>query len=421
MGNSKPIRICLQTHGCKLNQAESESIALQLASFGYAVTDDSPADVMVLNTCTVTHVADRKARQWLRRARRQSPDSLVIVTGCYAERAAPELNRLGADLIYGNHDKERLAQLIAQRLGNDTHNNTDNAPQPRFRTRSFIKIQDGCHRSCAYCIVPRIRHDVYSTPPDQVVAEINRRIAMGYKEVVLTGTEIGTYNHQTVNLAGLIKRVLNETSLERLHLSSLQPRQITAEMLSSWQDPRLARHFHVALQSGCDATLAAMKRGYSANAYRQTLAMIREYVPDAGITTDLIIGFPGENDRHFAESCAFVEACGFSAVHVFPFSPRPETAAAGMPQQVPVSVKRERTLKALSLARSSARKFRENMIGSVQRILWEAETLPGSGIYSGLTSNYLRVFTKSGRPITNMFLHARLIGYASNGLWGELV
>ncbi|MEW6142164.1 MAG: MiaB/RimO family radical SAM methylthiotransferase [Chloroflexota bacterium] len=421
MGDSKSPRVCLHTHGCKLNQAESETLALQLAEIGCSLVDDGPADVMLLNTCTVTHIADRKARQWLRQARRQNPDSLIIAMGCYVERAAAEFDNPGIDLMCDNQDKARLGRLIADRLGFPKPSNTVYYTHPQVRTRSFVKIQDGCHGSCTYCIVPKVRPKVHSEPPDQVVGEIDRRVALGYKEVVLTGTEIGNYHHQTDNLANLVRRILNETSIERLRLSSLQPSHVTPEMLVLWQDSRLARHFHIALQSGCNATLTTMRRRYSRNMYRETLNLIREHVPDAAITTDLIVGFPGESDRDFTESCAFVESCGFSAVHVFPFSPRPGTVAASMSHQIPALEKRERTLKALSLARILARRSRESAVGSVQEVLWETETSPGNGIYSGFTSNYHRVFTKSGKTITNLLLPTRLIRHDMNHLWGELI
>lgn len=421
MGKSTPTKVCLRTHGCKLNQAESETIALQLAELGYSVSDDGPADVMLLNTCTVTHVADRKARQWLRQARRHNPDSLIIATGCYVERAAAELDHFGVDLICGNHDKAQLVQIIAARLG--TRHRGDGATGHRLqtRTRSLLRIQDGCHGSCAYCIVPQVRPNTYSEPPGQIVAEVNRRVALGYKEVVLTGTEIGAYDHQNNDLTRLIRRLLTETSVERLRLSSLQPYHVTPEMLELWRDNRLARHFHIALQSGCDITLAAMQRHYSTDTYLRTLNMIRNYVPDAAVTTDLIVGFPGESDHDFAESCAFVEACGFSAVHIFPFSPRPGTTAAGISHQISPKTKRERTLKALKLARDSITKFQESALGSVHKVLWEAETSPGSGIYSGLTSNYLRVFTRTKNPVTSLILPTRLTQRNKCGLWGELV
>lgn len=410
----------MHTHGCKLNQAESEKIAVELAEIGYIINDDGPADVIVLNTCTVTHVADRKARQWLSQARRQNPSSFIIATGCYVERAAKDFAALGTDLVCGNSDKIYLTRLISELLGPPVPSNILNPNHFKPRTRSFVKVQDGCRGPCAYCIVPIVRSRVYSKPPDEIIAEVRHRIASGYREVVLTGTEIGNYHYQMDDLSSLITRILNETSIERLRLSSLQPEHITPKMLVLWQDRRLARHFHIALQSGCNEILKTMGRRYTKDTYLETLNLIRKHIPDVAVTTDLIIGFPGESDDAFNESYNFADSCGFSAIHVFPFSPRPGTVAAGMPNQVPERVKRERTLKALELARNSAGRFRGSAIGSVQDVLWEAELSPGSGIYTGLTSNYLRVFTRSEQDITNRILRVRLTRIDGNRLWSEL-
>ncbi|MCX6005633.1 MAG: radical SAM protein, partial [Chloroflexi bacterium] len=265
--NSKP-SITIQTLGCKLNQAEAEWMGRELAEAGYNITVGDKADIFVLNTCTVTHIADRKSRHMVRMLRRNNPRALIVVTGCYAERASAELADCGADLVINNEKKMKLPQIIEEKLG-QTHLIAQNSIDIRQldRVRSFIKIQDGCQNYCSYCIVPLVRRSVFCVPVHDVIAEVEARVEEGYKEVVLTGTEIGSYNHEQADIAQLIERILEQTGIERLHLSSLQPQQITSELINLWQDRRLCRHFHIALQSGSEAVLKRMCRRYDVNEY----------------------------------------------------------------------------------------------------------------------------------------------------------
>ncbi|GAH81399.1 unnamed protein product, partial [marine sediment metagenome] len=250
--------------------------------------------------CTVTHIADSKSRRLLRLAHKRNPDGLVVATGCYAQRAPQELAHIeGVNLVLGNEQKPHLLQMLRESgclsrpvsVQQDYHND--------FRTRAFIKVQDGCNSFCTYCIVPLVRGGEKSLPPDQIIAEVKQRLADGYKEVVLTGTKIGSYNCGGVNLEQLLEELLAETEVVRLRLSSLQPQEISAELIGLWRDQRLCRHFHLSLQSGNDQVLSRMKRRYSIGGYQQAVALIRDAVPEVAITTDIIVGFPGETEAEF--------------------------------------------------------------------------------------------------------------------------
>jgi threonylcarbamoyladenosine tRNA methylthiotransferase MtaB len=289
-----------------------------------------------------------------------------------------------------------------------------------IKTRSLIKIQDGCHSPCTYCIVPKVRPREQSLPTSRIIDEVKQKVALGYKEVVLTGTKVGSYENDGVDLTNLIQRILRDTGIQRLRLSSLQPSEICLELLALWHDERLCRHFHLALQSGSQTVLQRMKRSYSLDQYQRTINLIREEIPQVAITTDIIVGFPGESDAEFEQSYAFCQQAHFASIHVFPFSRRPETAAAGMPEQIKDQVKQERNQGMLELSRSSQRRFCEQFLGQTIPVLWEKETSPGSGIYSGLTSNYIRVFAHSEKSLSNEIAPVELVAFHKQGIWGQL-
>jgi threonylcarbamoyladenosine tRNA methylthiotransferase MtaB len=414
--------VAFHTLGCKLNQAESELLARQFAEAGYRVVSGDGADIHVLNTCTVTHIADRKSRHLLRLWRKRNHRALLIATGCYAERAPEELSQAGADLVVGNEQKMHLLDMMRDEYAPVARCSAEQfVADGVSRVRSFIKIQDGCNDACAYCIVPRVRGREHCLAMADVVNEVKARVAAGYKEVVLTGTKIGAYKHNGANLKQLVEQILMVTGVERLHLSSLQPQDISPELLSLWQDPRLCRHFHLALQSGSDAVLRRMRRRYSAAGYRRAVSLIRKIVPDVAITTDIMVGFPGEGIEEFEESYCFCQEIDFANIHVFSYSPRPGTLAARMPGQVDDRVKKERSLRMLELAQRSAHKFCQQFLGQNMTVLWEKEVAPGSEIYSGLSHNYIRVFAESKGPLTNQFLPVRLVRLHNQGLWGEVI
>ena len=435
------MRVAFYTLGCKLNQAETESLISQFSRAGFQIVRSSrEAGICIANTCTVTHIADRKSRHWLRLARRRNPRALIIATGCYAHRNPQELAQL-ADLVIDNPDKENLLAIVTSSslptrfsaLDRIPLHYCDRAPgttsarevispgTATVRTRSLIKIQDGCQGPCTYCIVPRVRPREYSLPATQVIDEVKQKVALGYKEVVLTGTKVGSYRDGRTNLRDLVQRILSDTGIERLRLSSLQPLEISAELLTLWRDGRLCPHFHLALQSGSETVLQRMIRGYSLDRYHRTMNLVREKIPDAAITTDIMVGFPGETDEEFEQSYSFCQQARFANIHVFPFSPRPETAATRLPQQTKDEVKQDRNQRMLELSRDSRRRFREQLLGRTVPVLWEQETRPGSGIYSGLTGNYIRVFAQSERPLDNEIRLTRLLELCNDGILGEIV
>ncbi|MFC1871397.1 tRNA (N(6)-L-threonylcarbamoyladenosine(37)-C(2))-methylthiotransferase MtaB [Chloroflexota bacterium] len=421
--SNEPVSVALDTVGCKLNQAETESFARQFADAGYRlVASPDEADIYILNTCTVTHVADRKSRHLLRRAHRQNPHALIVVTGCYAGRAHEEIARIaGVSLIAGNRHKSHLVKLVEKAGGLSNAGPFCDYPVPNqagLRTRAFVKAQDGCNSFCAYCIVPLVRPGEESTPADRVVADIRDRVDRGYQEVVLTGTRIGSYRYEGVGLSELLRRILTETDIARLRLSSLQPREISAALIGLWRDERLCRHFHLSLQSGSDGVLVRMKRRYTLDEYRQAVSMIRDAIPEAAITTDIIVGFPGETDDEFEESYGFCRQMEFARIHVFSFSQRRGTEAARMPQPVADKVKKQRSERMLAQAKESARNFSHRFLGREMPVLWERRA---DGIWSGLTGNYIKVYTGNGEDLTNRLLPGKLLELRGDGVWGEVL
>ena len=422
--NANSPTVAIHTHGCKLNQADSQVLARQFQQAGFTVVQSATqADVVVLNSCTVTATSDAKARQYLRRARRANPDALVVATGCYAQRAKDDLSAMDAvSLVLDNRHKQSLVSMVAAKLKVQPVRTVEIESQSPIRSRAMVKIQEGCDQVCAYCIVPKVRGRERSIPPEAIIAEINGR--MGCREAVLTGTQLGTYGFDLpdTNLRDLVARVLAETPIDRLRVSSLQAQEITTELLDLWQDPRLCPHFHIPLQSGSDTILRSMRRRYETARFAETVELVREKIPDAGITTDVIVGFPGESASEFAASYSFAASMGFSGMHVFPYSVRPGTSAAHLDGQVDDLMKRERTGEMLELAAAASRDFRHGSLGQSRPVLWEpAKRQDSSGVWRGLTDNYLRVRTRSARDLGNVITGARLIAVDEEWVTGEVI
>jgi threonylcarbamoyladenosine tRNA methylthiotransferase MtaB len=425
--SSKSPKVAIHTHGCKLNQADSQVLARQFQQAGFTVVRSAAqADVVVLNSCTVTANSDSKARQYLRRARRNNPNAMVVATGCYAQRAKDDLLAMDAvTLVLDNRDKPNLVSTIATKLNVVVDSSVQIAlAVPEGRSRAMIKIQEGCDQVCAYCIVPKVRGRERSIPPEEIIAEINGRADTGCREAVLTGTQLGTYGFDLpgIDLPELLRTVLAETSIDRLRVSSLQAQEITPELLDLWDDPRLCPHFHIPLQSGSDTILRSMRRRYDTDRFAETVKLVRERFPDAGITTDVIVGFPGEGVREFAESYNFALSIGFSDMHVFPYSIRPGTSAAYLDAQVAVDQKKERTGEMLELAATAVREFRSGALGQTRPVLWEpAKGKDSGGVWSGLTDTYLRVRTQSSRDLSNVITDARLTGLDDDWVTSDVV
>lgn len=414
MAGSGAVRVALDFLGCRLNIAEVEAWAERLRREGYViVSPEEAADVYILNTCTVTATADAKCRHRLRRARRRSPKGIIIAVGCYARSSPETLKAVGADLVLSNSD-----DLVAAVRASLPPRTASGGFHSFGRTRSFIKIQEGCNTPCSYCIVPQVRGPERSRSPEEIIAEIRERTAQGYQEVVLTGTNIGRYRWDGLDLRGLLRRILAETEVARIRVSSLQPQEISEELLSLWRDRRLCPHFHLPLQSGSDRILHLMRRRYSVSRFREAVLQIRALVPDAVITTDILAGFPGEEESDFMATLDLCRELGLARVHAFAYSPRPGTPAAACPQ-LPAPVKRERLERLLRLSHELHIKARERVVGQDRLVLWEKEV--SAGVWTGLTEDYFRVYLESRELLANRFTLVRIRGLSGEGLWGEVV
>ncbi|MCL5960000.1 MAG: tRNA (N(6)-L-threonylcarbamoyladenosine(37)-C(2))-methylthiotransferase MtaB [Chloroflexi bacterium] len=420
-------RVALTTLGCKLNQAETEQMAQGFISAGFTVVDfGSQADVYVVNTCTVTHVADRKSRQLIRHARRLNPAAVVVVTGCYADVSAEEVEGIdGVDLVIPNDEKRKLVEVVGHRLGIQSSPLAGPGPGSS-RTRAFVKIQDGCNQFCSYCIVPLARGRERSEPIQRVIDSVGRCHASGFNEVVLTGVHIGTYGRdirgdQQIDLAFLVKSLLDNTSVPRIRLSSIEPQDFTDSMLEMWPSARLCRHLHLPLQSGCDAVLKRMRRPYTAEQFSEIVDRARRRIPGVALTTDIIVGFPGETEGEFRQTYEFAKEIGFAGIHVFKYSARKGTPAAGLAEQVPYDAKKARSDLLLELAQRSARHFASRFVGQTLEVLYESRTGIAMGEQSeweGLSDNYLRVVAPHPGDLTNRLLPTRLIHQADAVLTG---
>ncbi len=426
----------LHSLGCRLNQSELEALARRLAAMGHLVVDDpARADICVVNTCAVTAEAERKTRHLLRALARANPRARIAVLGCAATLRPDELASFpNVAWVIPNEEKGRAAERILltppptpsplltegqERGGGAAEGGRGRV---RSRTRAFIKIQDGCDNACAYCIVHILRGPVRSRPPEEVVAEIAARVREGYQEAVLTGVNIGAYGRdlgRKGGLAALIAAILTRTDLPRLRLSSVEPWDVDESLLALWPDPRLCRQLHLPLQSGCEATLRRMGRRMTAAAYARLVERIRAAVPEMAITTDIIVGFPGEDEAEFAGSLAFVERMAFARLHVFPFSPRPGTPAARMEGQVPEPVVRERAARMRELGERLAADYRRQFLGRELEVLWERRRR--DGLWHGLTDNYLQVVTACPADLHNRITRTRLVGEKDGFLMGEVV
>jgi threonylcarbamoyladenosine tRNA methylthiotransferase MtaB len=420
------MRVYVSSLGCKLNQSEMDSLAGQLAQAGHqVVASPAEADLCILNTCAVTHVAAQKSRQAIGRLHRENPAARLVATGCYAELTPDDLRGMpGVELVAGNQDKERLVELVGGAIP-DLGSRLPNPP-PHSRTRAFIKIQDGCDNACTYCIIRVARGPQRSRPPAEVLAKVQARLAAGHQEIVLTGVHIGAYGHDQTGGGGtdlwsLVTRILAECGGPRLRLSSIEPWDLPGHVFSLWNDLHLCPHLHLPLQSGCDATLKRMNRRYTSAEFAALVAAARKSIPDLAVTTDVIVGFPGETDAEFAASLAFVQSIEFARVHVFPYSLRAGTPAARLPGQVPAAIKEERARAMRAIAATASQAFQQRFAGRTMDVLWESSR-PGTAglIWSGLTGNYLRVHATGPMDLANRITPTRLIALDSGGLWGEI-
>lgn len=433
-------KIAFYTLGCKVNQADTASMEnLFLRSGHQLVSFDGEADVYIINTCVVTNTGQRKSRQTIHRAIRKNPNALIVVTGCYPQTAAEEVKAIaGVDMIIGNQDRAQIVQLVEERLA---HRQTDTldavhkltastafeemaAGDITDKTRAFLKIQEGCNQFCTYCIIPYARGPLRSRSLESIRTETQRLISAGFKEIVLIGIHLGCYGKENPDgptLYDAVKTVLEVPGVQRLRLGSLESVEVEPRLLTLMQeDARFCRHLHLPLQSGCDKTLQAMHRPYTTAKFKTLLADIKNRVPDIAITTDVIVGFPGETEADFETTCKFAESCGFSKMHIFPFSARKGTPAEKFAGAVMEAVKKERADILGRIDETMHKAFLQAMVGQTAEVLFEQPA--GEDYFEGLTGNYQRVFVKSGgRNLGGEILPVKITAFDGEKLLGEII
>ncbi|NLL68102.1 MAG: tRNA (N(6)-L-threonylcarbamoyladenosine(37)-C(2))-methylthiotransferase MtaB [Clostridiaceae bacterium] len=403
-------KVAFITLGCKVNIAETEGMKLLFQKSGYIIVDENEhADVYVINTCTVTGMGDKKSRQMIRRAHSLNPDAIIAVVGCFAQVSPEEASKIeGVNLVLGNNMKHRIVELVESTKQDDKNQYVnerktlleyEDLPIETYEghTRAFLKIQDGCDQFCSYCIIPYARGPVRSRDINDVIKEAKNFALHGFKEVVLTGIHLTSYNDKKNNmgLADIIKRIHDVEGIERIRLGSLEPMFLTPEFIEGIKDlPKLCPHFHISLQSGCAETLKRMNRKYSPEDYRQIVKLLREKIPDVTFTTDVMVGFPGETDEEFSQSYDFCREIGFLWIHVFKYSPRKGTAAAKFPNQVEPSLKEKRSKQLIELAKKMRNEVFEQFLGRQTDVILEKEIEGSNGDMEGLTANYIPVSVK---------------------------
>ena len=412
----------LHNLGCKVNSYETEAMQQLLEEAGYEIVSfHEKADVYIINTCSVTNIADRKSRQMLHRAKKQNPEAVVVAAGCYVQSAAEELNAdLAVDVIIGNNKKQDLVPILEEYFKdrtdsshvieiNETHEYERlSIHKIADHTRAFLKVQDGCNQFCSYCIIPYTRGRVRSRRPEEVVAEVRELAAAGYLEVVLTGIHLSSYGvdfkeEERENLLSLIRQVHEVEGIRRIRLGSLEPRIITddfAKALASM--PKFCPHFHLSLQSGCDETLKRMNRHYTTEEYAAGCDILRRYFDNPAITTDVIVGFPGETEEEFEATKAFLERIGFYEMHIFKYSRRAGTRADRMPEQVPEQIKNVRSEALLLLEKQMSKAYRESFLGKKKTVLLEEKTEIGGRTYMiGHTMEYVKAVVPYADDLKN--------------------
>lgn len=422
-------KAALHNLGCKVNAYETEAMQHLLEEAGYEIVPfTQKADVYVINTCSVTNMADRKSRQMLHKAKKNNPDSIVVAAGCYVQTSEKEvLNDLSVDIVIGNdrkHDLVRLLEEYSLDSVNDTVDDINDGKhdfeelfidQTKEHTRAFIKVQDGCNQFCSYCIIPYARGRVRSRRFENVIAEVERLAANGFKEVVLTGIHLSSYGvdfEEATGLLELIQAVNAVKGIERIRLGSLEPKIVTEHFASELSKlDKICPHFHLSLQSGCDATLKRMNRKYTTKEYERGCELLRKYFVHPAITTDVIVGFPGETEEEFEQTEAYLEHIHFYEMHIFKYSKRKGTRAAVMPDQIDEQIKAVRSEKLIALGHDMSKEFRKFYIGKNEEVLFVEKAVIGDKEYFvGYTKEYVKVAKKTDENLENQIVSGRISG-----------
>lgn len=417
-------KVALHNLGCKVNAYETEAMQELLEQHGYEIVPfKEGADVYIINTCTVTNMADRKSRQMLHRARKMNPGAIVVACGCYVQAKRDEIDEC-IDIVVGNNRKKDIIEILREyeamqegvqkELVDINHINEYeelHLSRTAEHTRAYIKVQDGCNQFCSYCIIPYARGRVRSRSHDSVIREVEELARNGYKEVVLTGIHLSSYGVDTGDdLLSLILSIHEIEGIRRIRLGSLEPRIITEEFAKTIAGlPKMCPHFHLSLQSGCDATLKRMNRHYTSEEYYEKCVLLRKYFDNPALTTDVIVGFPGETEEEFAQSKAFIDKVDFYETHVFKYSKRAGTRAAQMEEQVPESVKAVRSNELLELTRRKQASYEEALVGTTQEVLMEEEMICQGEIYQvGHTKEYVKIGQKTEENLTNQLINVEI-------------
>lgn len=422
-------KAALHNLGCKVNAYETEAMQHLLEEAGYEIVPfTQKADVYVINTCSVTNMADRKSRQMLHKAKKNNPDSIVVAAGCYVQTSEKAvLNDLSVDIVIGNdrkHDLVRLLEEYSLDSVNDTVDDINDGKhdfeelfidQTKEHTRAFIKVQDGCNQFCSYCIIPYARGRVRSRRFENVIAEVERLAANGFKEVVLTGIHLSSYGvdfEEATGLLELIQAVNAVKGIERIRLGSLEPKIVTEHFASELSKlDKICPHFHLSLQSGCDATLKRMNRKYTTKEYERGCELLRKYFVHPAITTDVIVGFPGETEEEFEQTKAYLEHIHFYEMHIFKYSKRKGTRAAVMPDQIDEQIKAVRSEKLIALGHDMSKEFRKFYIGKNEEVLFEEKAVIGDKEYFvGYTKEYVKVAKKTDENLENQIVSGCISG-----------
>lgn len=433
MGGLNVPSVAFTTLGCKVNQFETEVMEGLFKQKGYDIVGfDEVADVYVINTCSVTHLGEKKSRQVIRRATRLNKNAVIAVTGCYAQVSPNEVQAIeGVDVIVGTRERNRIVEaveeavrsknkisIVADIMTADTFEDIPLFNMPG-RTRAFLKIQEGCTNFCTYCIIPYARGPLRSRTLESITAEAEKLVKAGFKEIVLTGIHLGAYGQDFsngVSLVDAVSAVLSVEGLLRLRLGSLESIEISNELIELMgKEPRFCRHLHLPLQAGDDNILKAMNRHYNTEEYRLLIENIRRQIPDIAISTDIIVGFPGETEQMFSNAVDFVDSMNFSRMHVFPYSRRRGTPAANYPNQIPEEEKKRRANIMGKLAVRKTGEFESKFIGENAAVLFESVN---NGIVDGLTENYIRVYVKGAESLSGAILQVCLQRKFRDGLWG---
>lgn len=427
------MKVYLETLGCRLNESEIEAMARGFISRGdQIVPNAAEADLCVVNTCAVTQDAGKASRNRIRGINRAQPDAQIIVTGCYSQLAPDQVAALpGVTQVVNNLDKDRLVPIVLHEtpVGSEPmdaepiHLDSAFIPGTHGHTRAFVKVQDGCDNLCTFCVTRIARGTGRSRPIPDIVREIQGMAAAGYKEAVLTGVQIGSYGERHGGLTDLVRAILSDTDMPRLRISSLEPWDLDDAFFRLWADRRLCPHLHLPLQSGSDATLRRMLRRTSQSEYRALIGMARAMIPGLALSTDVIAGFPGETEAEFAESEAFIAEMQFMKLHVFPYSPRPGTAAARMRGQLDPKIGKARGERLRALSDAGERAYRDGLNGQTDEILWEnvIGATPDGWINTGLSRYYVRTYWTGQAVLTNSVTRARFGGLDRDGVAAHII